>query len=111
MNRDTSRTGPSETVLAQLREVFAATPGVERVVLFGSRAKGNARTGSDIDLAVMGQGLGSRDLADLDNRLDDLLLPYKIDLVLYEHIDNQDLREHIERVGIVLFASENGSAQ
>lgn len=106
MNPDLSRTGLSESDLARLREVFATCPRVEEAVLFGSRAKGSARTGSDIDLALKGGELGHRDLLALENGLDDLLLPYPIDLALYDQIDNPALREHVDRVGIVIYSRD-----
>jgi predicted nucleotidyltransferase len=108
MNRDTSQTGLSEAVLTRLRDVFAACPGVEQVILYGSRAKGIAQRGSDIDLVLKGRTLTGRDLSAMANSLDDLLLPYKIDLALDSQIDNPALREHLDRVGIVLYAREVG---
>lgn len=104
MPSDASQTGLSEAVLARLREVFAAAPGVEEAVLFGSRAKGVAGAGSDIDLALKGPGLSPHDLLRIANALDDLLLPYKIDLALYSQIDTPALREHIDRVGVTIFS-------
>jgi uncharacterized protein len=106
MNRDTGRTGLSESVLTRLQGIFAAQPAVDQVILYGSRATGTARRGSDIDLALRGRDLAYRDLAAIANQLDDLLLPYKIDLALEASIDNPALREHIEREGILLFARE-----
>lgn len=108
MRHDLSQTGLAEADLTRLRGVFAGCAAVEEVVLFGSRAKGTAAHGSDIDLALKGRALKTHDLLALANDLDDLLLPYKIDLVLYAQIDNQPLREHVERVGIVLFSRESG---
>lgn len=106
MRLDLSRTGLSEADLVRLREVFAGYRGVEEVVLFGSRAKGIARAGSDIDLALKGGALNHHDLSAIANELDDLLLPYKIDLALYAQIDNEPLREHIDRVGIVILSRD-----
>jgi uncharacterized protein len=97
-------TGLSEEVLARIRSVFAEEKGVERVVLYGSRAKGNYKNGSDIDLAIDGSSLDFRSVAALETRLDDLLLPWKIDLALIRDIDNPALLDHIERVGKPLFA-------
>ena len=69
-----------------IRSVFAATPGIDKVVIYGSRAKGNYRKGSDIDLVLIAPSLNTRDLLAVENRLDDLMLPYKIDLSLFHHI-------------------------
>ena len=74
--------------------------GVQRAVLFGSRAKGNWRNNSDIDIAIF----GDVQLPKLSARLDELPTPYKFDVVGYETINHQPLREHIDRVGIELFS-------
>lgn len=72
--------------------------------LYGSPAKGNYKRGSDIDLTLKGDALTYRDLLRLMDELDDLLLPYMIDLSIYDQIDNPALREHIDRVGVVFYA-------
>lgn len=89
-------------VIESIRQVFGRFPGVEQAVLYGSRAKGNYRPGSDIDLTLKGD-LSYRDLLDIELELDDLLLPWKIDLSLFSQIDNPALAEHIGRVGRVLY--------
>ena len=77
-------------------------PGQKGLVLFGSRAKGNFREGSDIDIAVMGNGvdIGQKDRFLL--KYEDLYLPWKLDLIFYETISEPALKEHIQRVGISL---------
>jgi uncharacterized protein len=77
---------------------------VTAVVLFGSRAKGNYQTGSDIDLAIKGKRITHTTV----NRLSDYLneetpLPYFFDIVHYDTLSDVPLLEHIERVGIVIF--------
>jgi len=92
----------TETIQA-IREVLAKYPEVEKAILYGSRAKGNYRPGSDIDLTLAGDKLTLTTLQKIENELDDLLLPYKIDLSLHRQIQNKALLEHIERVGKVFF--------
>ena len=75
--------------------------GVEQAILYGSRAKGNYKEGSDIDLTVKGN-LTFDDLVKMSVNLDDLNLPWKIDLSLYTQIENKDLLDHIDRVGIAI---------
>lgn len=89
--------------VAKIRKVLAGFPEIERVTLFGSRAMGNFRPGSDIDLAIHGEAMTLEQLARLDTQLDDLLLPWHIDLALWHQIDNPALRDHIQRVGQTLF--------
>ena len=81
---------------------FAQYPQIEQIIIYGSRAKGNYKNGSDIDLTIVGD-LDYSSLMKLENQLDDLLLPYKIDLSLYQKISNPDLIEHIKRVGKVFY--------
>jgi predicted nucleotidyltransferase len=100
---DLSRTGLNKSVIKSIQDVLAGFPRVEKAVLYGSRAKGTARKYSDIVLTLAGNGLSYEDLVRLENKLDDLLLPYNIDLSLLSRIESEDLREHIERVGVVLF--------
>jgi uncharacterized protein len=85
---------------------FARYAAIERVILYGSRAMGTGKPGSDIDLTIEEDGLGDSDLVKLESELDDLLLPYKIDLSLRRQIDNADLLAHIERVGKVFYARD-----
>ncbi|HUT56026.1 MAG TPA: nucleotidyltransferase domain-containing protein [bacterium] len=93
---------PHETV-AKIHAVIARFPQVEKAIIYGSRAKGNFKTGSDIDLTLIGPAL-TPDIRDtIASELDDLLLPYTIDLSLYKDLNHQDLKEHIERVGMVFY--------
>ena len=99
---------PAATV-AGIHEVFARYPEVERVVLYGSRAKGNFKPGSDIDLTLSGNGLDERILGRIDDALDDLLLPYQFDLSIMTKITHADLLEHIQRVGVVFYEKKPGA--
>lgn len=98
--------GLSHNTLQKIRQILAQHPHVERAVIYGSRAKGNYKPGSDIDItlyAVQGLEIDYRELADLVDEIDELLLPYSVDLSLFTQIDNLELREDIERVGKVLY--------
>ena len=100
---DLTVTGLPTTTVQAIQGVLAKSPAVEQAILYGSRAKGNYKRGSDIDLTLKGAELTFRELLRLMDALDDLLLPYMIDLSLYAHIDNPALREHIDRVGLVFY--------
>ena len=97
------RYGLTEDAIARIKAVFAACPEIERVVLYGSRAKGTQRNGSDIDLTIEGEAMSPSQLLRIENALDDLLLPYKMDISLLHWIDNPDLLAHIRRVGQVFY--------
>ena len=95
--------GLSDTVIERMNGVFSRWPGVERVMLYGSRAKGTYRDGSDIDLTIAGDTITQSHLLKIANELDDLGLPYKIDLSLLRQIEDKALLEHIKLVGVVFY--------
>jgi predicted nucleotidyltransferase len=95
--------GLKDEVIEQMQAVFQRYPVVERVILYGSRAMGNYRYNSDIDLTLVGQDLDLTTQFRIDEELDDLLLPYKIDLSIFHQIDNPDLLKHIDRNGVILY--------
>jgi len=101
------RHGLSEQTIEKICGIFASHPAIDKAVLYGSRAKGNFRPGSDIDLSLFGQGLSTKELDEIDKELDDLLLPYTIDLLIFDKLHHAGLREHIERVGKVFYEKIN----
>ena len=95
--------GISLTDLNKITTVIYANAKVTQAVLFGSRAKNTYKNGSDIDIALMtNQPLTLAELNAIKIELDDLLLPYKIDLIEFAKITNHELIDHIERVGKIL---------
>ena len=96
------RFGLPQVLTARIRSAIVSNPRVHEVKIFGSRAKGNFREGSDIDLALFGDGLNLDDILAAQAALDELDLPWRVDLVIYERIDNPELTGHIDRVGAVL---------
>lgn len=68
--------GLKEHTIEKINGVFAQFPAVEQVMLYGSRAKGTYRRGSDIDLTLLGTDLNLKILFRIETALDDLLLPY-----------------------------------
>lgn len=95
--------GLSKNTIELVCSVFAKYPSIEKVVLYGSRAKGNYREGSDIDLTLLGTGIEINELGTIFDELDNLLLPYTFDLSVYHHLKNKKLREHIDRAGKVFY--------
>ncbi|MGB3777846.1 MAG: nucleotidyltransferase domain-containing protein, partial [Tunicatimonas sp.] len=91
--------GLSEEVIDLLVSVFTSVDKIEKVVVFGSRAKGNYRPGSDIDMAVFAADFTSNDLVNLLLKIDDLTLLYHVDCINYATVTNAALRGHIDRVG------------
>ncbi len=104
MSTETSGSfGLSERTLAKIRAVFSDCPDIDRVILYGSRAKGNYCNGSDIDLTIVGDRVTAEQFSRLQLALDDLLLPYTIDLSLIRQIDSPALLAHIRRIGVVFY--------
>ncbi len=91
---------------AQINQVLAIHANVEKALLYGSRAKGNYHPGSDIDLTLCGEGLTLADQFEIENELDDLLLPYNIDVSIFRKIENSDLIDHINRIGRLFYQKE-----
>lgn len=97
------RFGLTEATIEKIGGVLSRHPQVERAVLYGSRAKGNFKNGSDIDLTLVGSELKTDDLLKIMGEVDDLLLPYMIDLSIFHQLTHPELIEHIRRVGIVFY--------
>ena len=97
------RFGQTEETVEKIGGILARHPPVEKAVLYGSRAKGNYKNGSDIDLTLFGERLSHDELLDIIGELDDLLLPYTIDLSIFHQLTHQDLLEHIQRVGKIFY--------
>lgn len=85
---------------------LSSVSGVKKAILYGSRAKGNYKPFSDIDITLVGDSLSRRDLNVASCALDDLLLPYQIDLSLYDTLKNEDLIEHINHYGVEIFVRQ-----
>ena len=98
--------GLREDTIKKINSVFVNYTNISKVLLYGSRAKGNYKNGSDIDLCVISKDMDIKELQKISLDLDDLLLPYKIDLSVYEKITNKELKEHIDRIGVVFFELE-----
>jgi len=99
----TTRFGLREATIQKLCAVLAQYPQVEQAVLYGSRATGTYRNGSDIDLALFGDDLNLQTLCRLMNAIDDLLLPYSVDLVIFGQVSDPDLKAHIQGEGVVFY--------
>ncbi|MCD6271311.1 MAG: nucleotidyltransferase domain-containing protein [Deltaproteobacteria bacterium] len=100
--------GLKKETVKKINTIFAGYKEVKEAALYGSRAKGNHKPGSDIDLALKGKQLNLKLLNKISLDLDDLLLPYTFDLSIYHHITAPDLIDHIERVGKIFYKRKNG---
>ncbi|MBM9612713.1 nucleotidyltransferase domain-containing protein [Desulfobulbus rhabdoformis] len=92
--------GLSPRDIQEIVGILKEFPAVEQAILFGSRAKGNYRPGSDVDIAIKGQSIGHSCVSRLSSMLnEESLLPYFFDIVHFEQISDPDLIQHIVRVG------------
>ena len=104
-----ARTGLPPAALAAIQQVLAGHPAVEQAILYGSRALGRHRPASDIDLTLIGTTISATNLARIDADLDDLLLPWIIDLSCLASLRHPALRAHIERAALELYRREDDS--
>jgi predicted nucleotidyltransferase len=96
--------GLSNNIITNITTVFKQFPTIEAVYLYGSRAKGSFKKSSDIDLILKGNQLDLSELTNIMTKLDDLLLPYQFDVAIYHQINNEELLDHIDRVGINIYS-------
>lgn len=95
--------GLNDTEISKINEVFSSFQQIEEVIIYGSRAKGNFKPGSDIDMTFKGTNLNLHIINSVSTQLDDLLMPYIFDLSIFKQISNRDLTDHISRVGKVFY--------
>ena len=95
--------GLSQSTLDKLNSVFQKHTAIESAFVYGSRAKGNYKAGSDIDLTIKGEVIPFLELMKIEDEIDDLYLPYMVDLSHYKQLKNINLIDHIDRVGVRIY--------
>lgn len=91
--------GLAERHYAEFARIFARYPAIEQVLVFGSRARGSAKDGSDFDLAVLAPTMSERDFTRLWNEIDELPLVFKVDLLHWDRLGQERLKEKIAAEG------------
>ena len=92
--------GLSDKQLTEIINIFTQVPQVEKAILFGSRAMGNFKEASDVDIVIIGEHADFRIAAHLKYELEEeTYLPYFFDIIAYNTIDNEALKEHIQKYG------------
>ena len=100
--------GLPDRTLKTLNSIFRKYPDIKQVILYGSRAKGNYRNGSDIDLTIKPiENFNFNNLLRISNDFDDSDMPYFVDVSVYDKLSNSDLKAHIDRAGKVLWENDN----
>ena len=100
--------GLPPSTLDKLNSIFTQHNAIDSVVIYGSRAKGNYRVGSDIDLTIKGDEIPFEELMQIEDQIDDLMLPYTVDIAQYDQLGSAELVAHIDRVGVKIYAKDGG---
>jgi len=95
--------GLSSEDVSRIQNILATCPGIKKGYIFGSRAMGTHRPGSDIDIALSGEDLTFQDKLTILRLLDDRNVPHSFDLILLNRTDKEDLISHVRRVGKVIY--------
>jgi predicted nucleotidyltransferase len=99
--------GLPENTINKINFVFLKYPEIEEVIIYGSRAKGDFREGSDIDITLKGETLNERILTHVSIDIDELNTPYLFDISLFNTLKSTSLVDHINRIGKTLYKKEN----
>lgn len=99
--------GLKDSELCLLQKLFAANERISKAILYGSRAKGNYKPFSDVDITLVGEGLSRRDLNEFLTRLDESSLPYVFDVSIFEKLNNPELIDHINRRGVEIYSKQD----
>ncbi len=95
--------GLSNRTLDTILRVFSNNPLIEEAVIYGARATGTYRAGSDIDISLKGANLSFDSLLTIDYQLLESSIPHRIDLVIHEHITNAKFRSEIDLHGVTFY--------
>jgi uncharacterized protein len=99
--------GITDNSYSLILKTIAKFPEIEKAVIFGSRAMGNYKKGSDIDLAVFGQNIDLDRISGLQSILNQRLpIPYHVDMVHFDTVENKELQDHINDVGIEIWSGD-----
>lgn len=99
--------GLKENTIKKINSIFEKHEEIEKVVIYGSRAKGNYRNGSDIDLTLFGNDLKYNLIGEISAEIDDLDTPYLFDISIFQLLNSPSLEEHINRVGKIFYKKED----
>ena len=104
----TANYGLKDTDLEIICNVFRMESKIEEAVIFGSRAQGNYKNGSDVDIALKGKDIDAGIISHISYRLnEETLLPYKFDIINYHTITNDDLIEQINQTGKTIYSKSS----
>jgi predicted nucleotidyltransferase len=103
-----NRFGLLDSDIDAILSVLESFSKIEEAIIFGSRAKGNFKKGSDVDLALKGKDLNFETISKVCYELnEETRMPYKFDVLNYHSIQEPELKNHIDRVGIEFYHRRN----
>jgi uncharacterized protein len=109
MSTGPERFGLEENFIDDMKDIFARFPVINKVLLYGSRAREDFKPSSDIDLAVQAPDMKFEDFLALKAELENLPLIFKIDLLHLDGLDKAALKEKIDREAVIFYRQENGA--
>ncbi len=98
--------GLSENTINKLKQIFQKYEAIKGAILYGSRAMGNYTEGSDIDITLLGDHLDFKHIQKISTEIDNLMLPWIVDISIKDDIKNVDLIKHIKEVGIYIYEKD-----
>lgn len=107
MKNEVRKYGLSLNIWDSLNEIFRDFPQIESAILFGSRALGNFRPGSDVDIAIKGKNINLDHILTISLKVDGLYLPYRFDFVIYNRIKENALKNHIDKFGKNIYKTKD----
>jgi type I restriction enzyme S subunit len=96
--------GVEDHIIEEITRVLQEYPKVDKAYIFGSRAMGNYRLDSDIDIAIKGYDLTVEEVLKMSTAIDKAKIGYEVDLVDYNSIKEEELKKHVDRVGIEFYS-------
>jgi len=99
--------GLDDKTIDKINSVFIKYPEIEEVVIYGSRAKGNYKAGSDIDITLKGRNISDSTLSQISNEIEELNTPYLFDISIFDNLKSDSLINHILRVGVLFYKKNN----
>lgn len=101
--------GLNTAIIQRFHEVFQRHPEISEVLIYGSRAKGNFREGSDVDITFKGENLNQELLKKIEQELDALNTPYLLDVSIYHQLTSKTLLDHIDRMGKTFYPDKTAT--
>lgn len=96
--------GISGNDLKIIVDTFKLHSEIQSAILYGSRAKGNNKEYSDVDIAIKGDAVDSNTVFHIHEMLNEIVpLPWFFDIIIYDKITNENLKNHIDSIGIEIY--------